>query len=127
MSIALWTVLFAGILPPLTVIIAKRAGAGYDNHDPRGWAQGLEGFRKRAHAAHQNSYEFFPLFAVAVLIAEWKLGANPAVDRLTLGIIGARLLYTATYLSDNPNLRSIAWFIAWLGTVALFVMGGMGK
>lgn len=123
MSIALWSVLFVALLPVFTVVIAKRSGGGYDNANPRQWAQQLEGFRKRAHAAHQNHYEFFPFFAVAVLIAEWKGGGGTGVDRLALAIILARLLYTASYLTDRPVLRSITWACAWFGTIGMFIMG----
>ena len=37
MPIAFWCVLLAGILPLVTVAIAKASGPGFDNHDPRGW------------------------------------------------------------------------------------------
>lgn len=126
MSIALWCVLLAGILPVLTVAAAKAGGSGYDNHDPRNWALRLEGFRKRAYAAHQNAYEFFPLFAVAVIIAEWKGGGGAPTDRLAMAIIACRLLYAASYMADRATMRSLAWALAWFGTIALFVLGGTG-
>lgn len=122
MSIALWSVLFAALLPYLTVGIAKFSGGGYDNSHPRDWATRLAGRRARAHAAHQNHFEFFPFFAIAVLIAEWKAGSGSA-DRLALAIIACRLAYTAAYLGDRPNLRSLMWFLALAGTAALFVIG----
>jgi len=124
MSIALWTVLLAAVMPVLTVVLAKRAGGAYDNTNPRIWAQNLEGFRRRAYAAHQNHFEFFPFFAVAVLLGEWKGGAGFG-NALALVIIAARLAYTAFYLTDRANLRSIAWTIAWVGTITLFVTGGL--
>lgn len=38
MPIAFWCVLVAGLLPVLTVSIAKMGGrTGFDNHDPRAW------------------------------------------------------------------------------------------
>jgi uncharacterized MAPEG superfamily protein len=127
MSIALWCVLVAAILPVLTVGFAKRSGKGYDNSDPRGWALNLDGQRKRAHAAHQNSYEFFPFFAVAVIIAEWKGGGGASTDRLAMAIIACRLLYTGCYIADKATLRSVAWILAWFGTIALFVLGGTAR
>jgi uncharacterized MAPEG superfamily protein len=123
MSIALWCVLFAGLLPYFTVGIAKFSGGGYDNTHPRDWAKGLSGRRARAHAAHQNHFEFFPLFAAAVLIAEWKAGDGSA-DRLALAIMACRLAYTAAYLGDRPNIRSLMWFLALAGTIGLFVFAG---
>jgi uncharacterized MAPEG superfamily protein len=127
MSIALWCVFFAGLLPYFTVVVAKGSGGGYDNSQPREWAKGLSGFRQRAYAAHQNHFEFFPFFAVAVIIAEWKTGGNPAVDRLALAIIACRLFYTACYFNDKASFRSLAWGLAMLGIIGLFVMTAIGK
>jgi uncharacterized MAPEG superfamily protein len=122
MSIALWCILFAGLLPYFTVVLAKRSGGGYDNASPREWAKGLSGFRHRAHAAHQNHFEFFPFFAAAVLIAEWKAGGGVNVDRIALLCMAARLFYTWAYFADKPSLRSLAWSIGIVGIIALFGM-----
>lgn len=127
MSFALWSVLFAGLLPYFTVVAAKRSGGGYDNAAPREWAKSLGGFRQRAHAAHQNHLEFFPLFAVAVLVAEWKTGGGAGVDRLAAAIIAFRLLYTGAYFADKATLRSILWGFALLGVIGLFGMAASGK
>lgn len=121
MSIALWCVLFAGLMPYLTVGFAKGPGGGYDNRHPREWAKSLSGFRARANAAHQNHFEFFPLFAVAVILAEWKAGAG-AADRFAIAVIAFRLVYTAAYLADRPKMRSLFWFLAIVGNVSLFVV-----
>ena len=127
MSTALWCILFAGLLPYFTVVAAKRSGGGYDNASPREWAKSLGGFRQRAYAAHQNHLEFFPFFAAAVLIAEWKTGGSSTVDRLTLAIMACRLAYTAAYFTDRPSLRSLAWGLALLGIIGLFVLAATGK
>ncbi|OYU47295.1 MAG: hypothetical protein CFE31_17385 [Rhizobiales bacterium PAR1] len=127
MSTALWCVFFAGLLPYFTVIVAKRSGGGYDNSQPREWAKGLSGFRQRAYAAHQNHFEFFPFFAAAVIIAEMKTGGSAGVDRLALATIACRLFYTACYFNDKAALRSLAWGLALLGIIGLFVIAAMGK
>ncbi len=127
MSTALWTILFAGILPYITVVIAKRSGSGYNNRRPREWAARLDGFRHRAYAAHQNHFEFFPFFAVAVLIADMETGASRSVLWLALGIIGVRIAYTLAYLYDRHMLRSLAWGLALLGVAGLFVLAALGK
>jgi uncharacterized MAPEG superfamily protein len=119
MSIALWCVLLAGMMPVLTVAVAKW-GMRYDNYNPREQAIALEGYRKRAYAAHLNAYEAFAFFAVAVLIAEWK-GALPAmVNGLALFFILMRLCYVLFYLTDKASLRSIVWALGWFTTIALF-------
>jgi uncharacterized MAPEG superfamily protein len=120
MTLALWMVLIAGILPVLTVGIAKATARNYDNNHPRQWAQSLSGLQARAYAAHQNHYEFFPLFAAAVIIAEWKAGSSASLDGLALAVIVARLGYTASYLLDWAMLRSLAWALAWFGSIAIF-------
>jgi uncharacterized MAPEG superfamily protein len=127
MSLALWTLLIAGLMPYLTVGFAKFSGGRYDNHHPREWAQGLSGQRARAYAAHQNHFEFFPFFAAAVIIAEWKTGGSGWINALALTAIGARIAYTACYLKDLANLRSLSWFIGILCIVALFVLAAQGK
>lgn len=120
MSLALWMVVIAGIMPVLTVGLAKGMGQRYNNREPRLWAQNLEGLPRRAHAAHQNHFEFFPLFAVAVLLAEWKTGGGGTLNALAGLIILARVVYTAAYLADKHMLRSLAWMAAWFGALAIF-------
>ncbi|MGL4634667.1 MAG: MAPEG family protein [Beijerinckiaceae bacterium] len=120
MSIALWSVLIAALLPVFCVGIAKLAGGRYDNHDPRARATTYEGMPRRAYAAHQNSYEAFPLFAAAVLVAEMKGAPRGLIDQLALLFIGARLGYILCYLMDWATLRSVAWFVAFASAIAIF-------
>lgn len=119
MPIAFWCVLAAGILPVLTVAIAKWS-AHYDNGEPRGWSQTLDGHRRRAYAAHQNGYEAFPFFAAAVFGATLLKAPQATVDALALAFILARIGYTAFYIADWPTQRSLVWSAGWLATVAIF-------
>jgi uncharacterized MAPEG superfamily protein len=125
MTLALWMVLIAGILPVLTVGIAKATARNYDNNHPRQWSQTLSGLQARAYSAHQNHYEFLPLFAVAVIIAEWKAGSSAGLDWLAIAAIAARLGYTACYLLNWGMLRSLAWALAWFGSIAIFASAAM--
>ena len=50
MTIALWMILIAALLPYLTVGIAKFSGGDYDNATPRVWSATLSGWRARAYA-----------------------------------------------------------------------------
>lgn len=127
MSAALWTILAAGLLPYITVVIAKRGGSGYNNRRPREWAGKLEGFRQRAYAAHQNHFEFFPFFAIAVLIADMETGASRTVMWLAVTIVGLRIAYTLAYFYDRHALRSLLWALGILGVIALFVLAAIGK
>ena len=121
MTTALWCVLIAGLLPYAATIIAKAGGTKFDNANPRDWLGGQSGFRRRANAAQLNSFEAFPLFAAAVIVAQ-MLGAPQArIDLLAMVFVAARIAYLGFYLADLATLRSLAWFVAIASAVAIFV------
>jgi uncharacterized MAPEG superfamily protein len=125
MSVALWCVLIAAVMPVLIVAIAKY-GTKLDNHHPRDWAQSsLEGYRKRAYAAHQNAYEAFPFFAASVLVSQFLNVSQARIDTLAVSFIVARTAYVGFYLADQAVLRSVAWFIGWLICIVIFISGWM--
>jgi len=122
MPIAFWCVLVAGILPVLTVAIAKGGGKGYDNHDPRSWLEQQSGRARRADLAHRNHFEAFPFFAAAVLSASY-LHASPArIDELALTFVVARVLYTLCYLGDRATLRTLCWTVGFLSVIGIFLL-----
>lgn len=121
MTIAYWCVMIAAFLPLLFTGIAKFSGPGFNNHTPRDFQARLEGFRQRAHWAHLNSFEAFPPFAAAVIIAH-QLGLQQAtLDGLAIGFIVARLAYGAFYIADRATLRSLAWLAAVICWVTMLV------
>jgi uncharacterized MAPEG superfamily protein len=122
MTIAYWCVLAAALLPFLFTGIAKFSGPGFTNRRPRDFQQNLEGFRKRAHWAHLNSFEAFPPFAAGVIIAQQLQAPQASVDGLALAFIGLRLAYGVAYIVDRPTLRSLIWMGALGCVVALFVV-----
>ena len=69
MRIAYWCVLTAGLLPIVSVSLAKAGVKGYDNRLPRDWLTQLSGWQQRANAAQQNAWEAFALFSVAGVVA----------------------------------------------------------
>jgi uncharacterized MAPEG superfamily protein len=113
--------LIAGILPVVTVGLAKGSGGRYDNSDPRGTAASYEGLARRAYAAHQNGFEAFPLFAAAVLVAELKGGPRGMVDTLAMIFVAARLGYVGCYLLDQPTLRSLLWTLGYFCAIGVFI------
>ncbi|GGI18758.1 MAPEG family protein [Oxalicibacterium faecigallinarum] len=122
MHIAYWCILIAGVLPVVTVGIAKAGVKNFDNHNPRQWLDRQDGYRRRADAAHRNHFEAFPFFAAGVLVAQ-QLGApQDSIDMLAMAFIAARLAYTFLYLSDRATLRSVAWAIGYLSAIALFLL-----
>ncbi len=122
MTLALWCVLVAGLLPYAGAGAAK-LGTRFDNHQPRAWLAALNGWRARANAAQMNSFEAFPLFAVAVLVATVRHAPTARVDLLAMLFIAARVAYFVTYLADLATLRSVIWVFGIACSVAIFLSG----
>ncbi|MDF0733921.1 MAPEG family protein [Pseudomonas entomophila] len=126
MTVALWCILIALVLPPLCAWIAKMASGRFrlaDNHDPRAFLDTLAGLPRRAHAAQQNGYEAFPAFAAAVLVADIVGNAEQVTqDVLAVLYITSRLLYIICYLADWAILRSLVWSAGLVLIVSLFVV-----
>jgi uncharacterized MAPEG superfamily protein len=114
--------LIAGLMPILWTATAKVLGARerrFNNRDTRGWQAGLQGAAARAHAAHLNSFEAFPLFAAAVLVT-MIAGADDAVSTaLMIAFVLLRLTYGICYVADWPSLRSLVWLLALASNVWL--------
>lgn len=123
MTVAFWCVFIALILPFVCTSIAKFGSGKFSlrqNHDPRTFLANLDGFAKRAHAAQLNSFEAFPAFTAAVVIADICHNAQQVtMDVLAVLFITSRLLYIICYLADWALLRSLVWFIG-LGLIASF-------
>lgn len=122
MHIAYWCILIAGLMPVLTVGVAKWGRRDYDNGEPRAWLDRQQGYRRRADYAHRNHFEAFPFFAAAVLVAEQLHGNDMHIDLLAMIFVAARLIYTGLYLNDKPALRSSAWAVGYLCVIGLFVV-----
>jgi uncharacterized MAPEG superfamily protein len=123
MSIALWCILIAGLMPLAAVGIAK-FNKTYDNNNPRDWLIKQDGRAKRAYAAHLNSFEAFPLFAAGVLVATMLNVKSSTIDTLAIIFILARIGYIWCYISDYATPRSLVWFVGMGATIGLFVAAG---
>lgn len=108
-------------LAKIPVAIAQRALGGYDNHHPRDQQARLEGWGRRALAAHQNAFEAFGPFAASVLVAQVGGGDPKLASALSLTFVGARLAYHVLYLADLATFRSSVWAIGLLATAGLFL------
>jgi uncharacterized MAPEG superfamily protein len=120
MTIALYCVLAAGLLPYAATLAAK-GGARFDNRNPRSWLAAQTGWRARAHAAQLNGFEAFPLFAAAVLVAQSLHAPQARLDTLALVFVAARIAYLAAYVADLHLLRSVVWFVGIGSAVAIFL------
>jgi uncharacterized MAPEG superfamily protein len=122
MSIAYWCLLFASILPYVTVAIAKLGGT-YDNASPRK-PDLYRGVAARADSAHKNGLEVFPFFAAAIVVASAAdaRAAHALLDEMALVWVALRVAYIAVYLADLATLRSVVWIAGWFLTIAIFTM-----
>jgi uncharacterized MAPEG superfamily protein len=123
MTTALWCVLAAGVLPMVATTIAKAGGERYDNRAPREWLERQDGYRRRADYAQRNSFEAFPFFAAAVIVAHLLQAPQDRIDALAVIFIVARAGYIVSYVADWHGLRSVLWLVGWVATVAIFVTG----
>lgn len=122
MDLPIASLLFAGAMPWICAGIAKGGQKNYDNHNPREWLAKQTGYRARANAAQANCFEAFPMYAVGVLLA---MLSDIEADQLELWaglFIAARVIYVACYVMDKDKLRSLAWLVGVISTVALYVL-----
>ena len=124
MTTALWCVLIGLLMPYLWTGTAKAMGryGMRDNRDPRAFLATLTGPAARAHAAQLNSFEAFPAFAAAVLVAQYAHAAQESINTLAMLWIALRLVYGLLYIADQAALRSLVWFAAVGCVVGLFVI-----
>ena len=122
MDLPIASLLFAGAMPWICAGIAKDGQKNYDNHNPREWLAKQTGYRARANAAQANCFEAFPMDAVGVLLA---MLSDIEADQLEMWaglFIAARVAYVAFYVMDKDKLRSLAWLVGVVSTVALYVL-----
>ncbi len=125
MEISYWCILIAGLLPILTVSVAKYGHRDFDNGEPRAWLDKQTGLRRRADYAHRNHFEAFPFFAAAVLVAQQTGVAQEWINGLAMAFIAARVIYTALYLNDLPSLRSLSWTVGYACVLGLFAVSAL--
>ena len=122
MTYAYWYVFIAFLLPYVFTVLAKATHPDYSNRQPREFLENLEGWRKRAHWVQLNSFEAFPPFAAAVIIAQQLQANQQHIDVLALSFVMFRVFYGFFYLIDRSNLRSLAWLGSIICVIGLFMM-----
>ncbi|WJF88914.1 MAPEG family protein [Paraburkholderia bonniea] len=122
MTILHLCLLIVALLPFPWTLIAKLGGR-YNNHAPRAYLAALDGWRARAHAAHQNAWEALALFTAAVLVAGQAGEATTWINTLAVTYVVMRVLHGVLYLLDWASLRSLVWFVGLGCVIALFVAG----
>ncbi|NEX63297.1 MAPEG family protein [Noviherbaspirillum galbum] len=119
MTIALWCIFAAGLLPNVLAALSK-VGRPYDNARPREAIEG--GWQRRADWAQANAWEAFAPFAAAVLVAHYAHAAQHTVDALALAFIAFRIGHGAAYIGNRPSLRSALWLGGFVCVVGLYVV-----
>lgn len=128
MTIALWCVMLASAVPYLFTSYAKFAGTGgFDNRRPREFLATLEGARQRAYWAQLNTFESYPMFAAAAVIAHVVHGPDPTADGLAISYVVLRVVYGVLYISDRAALRSLSWLLSMGCIGALYLLAGLGR
>lgn len=120
---ALWILLAAFFLPLVAAGVAKGGRRDYDNADPRGWENRLEGHRRRAVAAMNNTFEALPFFAAAVIVAHMTGAPQGRLDALAAAWLVLRLVYLGLYVGDRATARSLVWMACVVINVWIFVLG----
>src|SRR5262252_7098718 len=97
-------------LPRVFVFIAQaRQPEGFDTRHPRDQQARLEGWARRASAAHANAFEAFAPFAAAVVIAHLT-GADPRwSSSVAIVFVCARTVYPLLYVVNIDKLRTTVW------------------
>jgi uncharacterized MAPEG superfamily protein len=111
-------------LPRMFVLRAQiKAPGGLDNNNPRDQQAKLDGFGRRANAAHSNSFEAFAPFAAAVIVAHLSHADEHWSSILAIAFVGLRCVYIAAYMGDKASLRSGVWLLGLGATSALMLLG----
>lgn len=109
--------------PRLVVAAAQaRQPEGFDNQHPRDQQSRLQGWGRRANAAHANAFEAFAPFAAAVALAHLAHADPTWTSRLAVTFVAARTLYPALYIGNLSSLRTLVWGVGALATGVLFIL-----
>eukprot|EP00761_Pharyngomonas_kirbyi_P009192 gb/GECH01009207.1/.p1 GENE.gb/GECH01009207.1/~~gb/GECH01009207.1/.p1 ORF type:complete len:198 (+),score=20.35 gb/GECH01009207.1/:1-594(+) len=122
----------------LKVTYFKITQKPYDNVNPRDYNESLDGWGKRALAAHQNSLEIYPFFVAGVLAAhvetEYRDINNNndnddykyAAAGLSIAFLVLRILYVAVYIGGVntvvASIRSVVWILSALCCMGLVIV-----
>jgi uncharacterized MAPEG superfamily protein len=90
--------------------------AGY----PTGTYQDLPDWAQRAQRAHMNLVENLVPFAALVLLAQIIDASNAATTLGAALFYYARLVQAIVHIAGIPYLRTLAFFVSWVGTLIIF-------
>ena len=125
MTIAFYSLVFCMFIPVYLAGVSKsHSDVKYNNESPRNHISSLSGKAKSAHSAEQNCYESFPAFFAAIIAAHWMGNDQLIIDSLAIIFLVSRVLHAGFYLTNKGTLRSVAYTVGFISTIALFFAGG---
>ena len=110
------TIILAGLLPIACAALAKWGFKDYNNREPRTWLSSQEGWRARANAAQQNSFEIFPFFATSVIFAILAETEISRISPVCWFFLVTRVIYIYFYITDKALMRTFVWLLG-LGVI----------
>ena len=129
MTLALFCILLAAIMPIACAGLAKgrdmgvsHKDGGYDNRNPRDWIAKQHGFKKWAHAAQENCWEALPFFAAAVIVSHMLGVIGWLPNALAVAFIVLRIAYIWLYVTAQQRARSLVWSAAFFVNLAIFLL-----
>ena len=109
-------------VPGFVVAAYGRMQIGYDLRQPRTMIDHVAPYARRATWAHENSFEVFPIFAAAALMAYVTgLDGSAATTAAVVHPV-ARFLFQVFYIADRPGLRGAMYLTGQLCSATLIVM-----
>lgn len=93
----------------------KWAGGSRDEPRP------VTGVAARLERAFANYRETFPLFAAAVIVAYLTGKTGGAAQWGSVMYVAGRAAYVPLYASGVRYWRSLAWFVSFIGLIALVI------
>ncbi len=95
---------------------------GFDNRHPRDQQTKLEGWARRANAAHANAFESFAPYAAGILVSLTAGVPETVLSVVAALYLTARFTYTLAYIADVHKLRTPVWFVGFFSTIVLLFL-----
>ena len=127
MTIPLWTLLVATLLPylwfGLSNPLRKQEFGILDNRHPRLQQAKQTDKGARATAASSNAFEALMVYAPAVLVAHMQAPASELAVKLALVWVALRVGHGVAYIADRPAVRTACFALASVCALALYLVG----
>lgn len=120
MTYSYWYVFIVMLMPYIFAGLTRYNNPIREHHSPKDFLDSLDGWRKRSHWAQVNSFEIFPPFAAAVIIAHLAGASQQLIDVIALTFLMLRILYGVLYLANKTALKTLTWLASLVCIFSLF-------